>query len=213
MHLPLALHQLLAFVGGVTTTTVKGSTKSSGSSYVTLLVFLALIAGVYFFFLRPRTQRMRQQQQAARSLGVGDEVMSAGGIYGTVVALDDNEVEVEVAPGVVLTFIRRAISLRQAPPAAGPARGAAGGWGRAAGGSRPDPDPPGVVDDPWDRAPDGPGDRAGELDGLGDRAGAPDGPGDRAGEPNGPGKDAGPAAGGSGRAPGPSGSGEHQPGD
>jgi preprotein translocase subunit YajC len=203
MHLPLALHPLLAFAGSVTTTTVKGSSKSSGSSYVTLLVFLALIAGVYFFFLRPRTQRVRQQQQAARSLGVGDEVMSAGGIFGTVVALDDNEVEVEVAPGVVLTFIRRAISLRQPPPAAGPSRASAGGWGRAAARPQPTADPGADPADPWDTEPDGPG----------DRAGAPDGPGDRAGAPDGAAEDGGPAAGGSGGARGPSGSGEHQPGD
>lgn len=111
MHLHLIL-----LAQSTPSTTVAKSTKSSGS-YVTLLVILVLFALVYFLFLRPRQQRMRQQQTAARQLSVGDEVMSAGGIYGRVVALDADEVEVEVAPGVVMTFTRRAISARQ--PSAG----------------------------------------------------------------------------------------------
>ena len=45
-------------------------------------------------------------------MAVGDAVMSAGGIYGTVVALDADVVEVEVSPGVVLTFLRKAVSAR-----------------------------------------------------------------------------------------------------
>lgn len=135
MHLHLIL-----LAQSTTPTTVAKSTKSSGS-YVPLLVIIVIFALVYFLFLRPRQQRMRQQQASTRELSVGDEVMSAGGIYGRVVALDADAVEVEVAPGVVMTFIRRAISIRP---------GAAGG---SAGGAEP-------VDEPWPVDPDGPGDGA-----------------------------------------------------
>ncbi|HWE56283.1 MAG TPA: preprotein translocase subunit YajC [Acidimicrobiales bacterium] len=141
MHFHLLITHLL---GQVTTTTKPGSGKKSSSSYVPLIFLVVIFALVYFLFLRPRQQRMRQQQSAARELGVGDEVMSAGGIYGRVVAIDSNEVEVEVAPGVVLTFLRRAVSARQAP---------GGATGRGA--SAPEP-----VDEPWETDPDGPGDHA-----------------------------------------------------
>ena len=92
-------------------TTAAKSSKSSSSSYV-FLVIIVLFGAVYFFFLRPRQQRMRQQQRAGREIAIGDPVMSAGGIYGTVVGLGTDDLDVEVSPGVVLTFTRRAISLR-----------------------------------------------------------------------------------------------------
>lgn len=133
MHLHLIL-----LAQSTPSTTVAKNTKSGGS-YVTLLVIVAIFALVYFLFLRPRQQRMRQQQTAAKQLSVGDEVMSAGGIYGRIVALDADEVEVEVSPGVVMTFTRRAISARPQP----------------AGGTQKGPEP---VDEPWQvESPDGPG--------------------------------------------------------
>ena len=142
------MHLLLTLIAQSSpTTTAAKATKSSGS-YVPLLIIVALFGLVYVFFLRPRQQRMRQQQTAARELGVGDEVMSAGGIFGRVVALDSDAVEVEVSPGVVLTFVRRAISPRPGSAAAtGPT-------------SSRDPEP---IDDPWEPEPDGPGDTAGYV--------------------------------------------------
>ena len=73
-------------------------------------LFIAVIFFVVFFlFLRPRQQRAKRRERESQ-LGIGDEVMSAGGIYGKIVAIDSDVVEVEVAPGVVLSFTRRAIS-------------------------------------------------------------------------------------------------------
>ncbi len=52
---------------------------------------------------------------------MGDEVVTTGGIFGTIRALDDDAVELEVSPGVVITVARAAIaqSANPAPPAAG----------------------------------------------------------------------------------------------
>jgi preprotein translocase subunit YajC len=105
------MHPLLHFLAQVSTSTTKAkSTKSSSSSVYTLLFFVVVIGAVYLLFMRPRQQRMKQQQAARTQLQVGDLVLSAGGIQGTLVALDDDVAEVEVAPGMVLTFLRRAIS-------------------------------------------------------------------------------------------------------
>ena len=146
------MHLLLTLIAQTTTPTTAAKASKSSGSYVPLLVIVALFGVVYVFFLRPRQQRMRQQQTAAKDLAVGDEVMSAGGIFGRVVALDANEVEVEVAPGVVMTFVRRAIS-----PRPGQASGAGSSSGPAT--SRT-PEP---IDDPWEPEPDGPGDTAGFI--------------------------------------------------
>ena len=104
------MYATLTFIAA-TTTTVAGSKKSSSSSYG-LLIIVAVFAAAYFLLIRPRQQRMRQQQVAARQLAVGDEVVTAGGIHGRVVALGDDTVDVEVSPGVVLTFLRRAVNAR-----------------------------------------------------------------------------------------------------
>ena len=98
----------------------------------TRCIFIVLVFGaIYFLFIRPRQQRLRQQQTQAREIAVGDEVVSAGGIYGRVVAIDDDVAEVEVAPGVVLTFLRRAINARPTAPPPNPGPAAPGRGGRS----------------------------------------------------------------------------------
>ncbi len=105
----LNFHDIVA----LTTTTAKSSKSSSSSSY-TLLFLVVLFIAAYVLFIRPRQQRLRRQQTASRQMEVGDPVVSAGGIHGRIVSLDGDIAEVEVAPGVVMTFLRRAIN--PAPP-------------------------------------------------------------------------------------------------
>ena len=107
------MHTTLSLIAA-TTTTVAGN-KSSSSSSLPLLIIILVFAGAYFLLIRPRQQKMRQQQVAARQLEVGDEVVTAGGIHGTLVALRDDTAEVEVAPGVVMTFLRRAVNAKPRP--------------------------------------------------------------------------------------------------
>lgn len=133
------MHSIISFLAASgPTTTAKGS-KGGSSSSLAFLVIIALFAVVYLFFIRPRSQRMRQQQSAGKQISVGDSVMSAGGIYGTVVALDSDVVEVEVSPGVVMSFTRRAISPRPGAAPSAPASGSATGGD--------------TVDDEWDTPP------------------------------------------------------------
>jgi preprotein translocase subunit YajC len=79
------------------------------------LVALALL--FWFFILRP--QRRRRQEQAAlwAGLELGTEVVTTGGIYGRVTALEDESVRLEVAPDTVLRVDRRAIARLVPPPA------------------------------------------------------------------------------------------------
>lgn len=136
------MHLHLIYLAAATSTTAAKSSKSSGS-YVPLIVIVGIFAVVYLFFIRPRQQRMRQQQTGSRQIGVGDEVMSAGGIYGRVVAIDGDEVEVEVAPGVVMTFLRRAVSARPARSnPTPPSEPADEPWTVDTGSSLPPVDPP-----------------------------------------------------------------------
>ena len=86
-----------------------------GGSALGLLVPLGLM-GVLFYFLliRPQQRRARAQRDLISSVEVGDEIMTAGGILGTVTAMDDDDelLTVEVAPGTRIRVVKRAVSQR-----------------------------------------------------------------------------------------------------
>jgi preprotein translocase subunit YajC len=67
-------------------------------------------------------KRMQAQSQAMQaSLTPGTPVMTTAGLHGTVVGLGDATVDLEIAPGVVVTFARQAILEVRQPAVAGPA--------------------------------------------------------------------------------------------
>lgn len=70
------------------------SKKTSGSS-ATFIVFLVLIALVgYFLLIRPQKQKQRRQREQQSNVGVGDEVLTVGGIVGKVIAVDADRVTI-----------------------------------------------------------------------------------------------------------------------
>jgi preprotein translocase subunit YajC len=75
-----------------------------------LATLVILAAAFYFLILRPQQQRQKQQRELMASLAPGDRVITIGGVYGTVSALDGDRVAVEIAPGVVVEFARSAIA-------------------------------------------------------------------------------------------------------
>jgi preprotein translocase subunit YajC len=86
----------------------------AGSSLVGLALPLLMIVGFYFLLIRPQRNRQRAQQAVLASLEVGDEVMTSGGIFGTIVEIDEEEgvLTVEIAPGTRVRMLRQGISQR-----------------------------------------------------------------------------------------------------
>ena len=73
-------------------------------------VLLALFAVVLFVLPARQRKKMQAQAQALQeSLTVGTPVMTTSGMHGTVAGLSDRTVDLELAPGVVVTFARPAI--------------------------------------------------------------------------------------------------------
>ena len=85
-----------------------------GSSLVGLALPVLMIVGFYFLLIRPQRNRQKAQQALVASLEVGDDVMTSGGIFGTIVDIDDDEgtVTVEIAPGTRVRMLRQGISQR-----------------------------------------------------------------------------------------------------
>ena len=96
--------QLLAQEGG----------SQSGGSLVSLALPLLMIVGFYFLLIRPQRSRQRAQQALLSALEVGDDVMTSGGIFGTIVEIDDDEgiLTVEIAPGTRVRMVRNGIAQR-----------------------------------------------------------------------------------------------------
>lgn len=77
------------------------------------LIFLGfMIAIFYVMLIRPQKRRMQQHRALVDSVGLGDEVITIGGIYGTVAALRDEDIELEVSPGTKIRISKSAIARR-----------------------------------------------------------------------------------------------------
>ena len=85
------------------------SGKSGGSSAYLLIGLVVLFGLLYFVTIRPQRRRQQQAQQTQRNVEPGARVRTTAGMYATVVAVEDQDVILEVAPGVEARFMRRAI--------------------------------------------------------------------------------------------------------
>lgn len=80
------------------------------------LLPLILIIGVFYFLLiRPQQKRQRQHRELVQSIETGDHVVTAGGMYGFVDRLDDNDVWLRVAEGTVIRFSKGSIGRKIEP--------------------------------------------------------------------------------------------------
>ncbi len=77
-----------------------------------LLLVIAVFGLMWVLILRPQQQRVRHHEALIASLAVGDEVITTGGIFGTIVELGDDVVVMEVADGVHLRVARPAVGQR-----------------------------------------------------------------------------------------------------
>ena len=75
------------------------------------LIIMALMLGVmYVLMIRPQRQRQAQQQSMIDDAGVGDDVLTTGGIYGTITRVEGDDVVVELAPSLTVHMTRRGIA-------------------------------------------------------------------------------------------------------
>ena len=96
-------------MGSFTAVVAATSTKSSSSSYTFLLLIALVFIGFYFLMIRPQRRRQQQAQQQQRTLTPGSRVRTTAGMYATVSAVDGDDVILEVAPGVDVRYMRRAV--------------------------------------------------------------------------------------------------------
>ena len=81
---------------------------AGGGSGFFLLLIIAFVF-LWFILIRPQKKRQLEQQQMLNRIDVGDEVLTAGGIYGEITQIDEDEVRVRIAPDLEVRVARRAI--------------------------------------------------------------------------------------------------------
>jgi preprotein translocase subunit YajC len=77
-----------------------------------LPLLIVLVAIPLFLQARKQKKTMQEQQKLQNSVGVGDRVMTTSGLYGTVVATEDDTIDLEIAEGVTTTWLKQAIRER-----------------------------------------------------------------------------------------------------
>ena len=82
-----------------------------------LIIMVLLLVVMYVLMIRPQRQRQQQQQAMIEGASVGDDVLTTGGIYGTVTQAEGDDVVVEIANGLEVHMTRRGIAAVLPPEA------------------------------------------------------------------------------------------------
>ena len=81
------------------------------TSNVTFLISLVLMVAIFYFLLiRPQQRRVRSQRQLVDSLRVGDEVITSGGMFGTILEMDDETITLDAGAGTRLRYLKQAVA-------------------------------------------------------------------------------------------------------
>lgn len=74
-----------------------------------ILPLLLIVLAFWFLVIRPARKRSQDTAKVQASVGVGADVMLGSGIYGTVIAVGDDTLQLEVAPGMIMKVARQAV--------------------------------------------------------------------------------------------------------
>ena len=99
----------VVFIGGCLPTEAEGE-----SNIWPMLIFVVLIFGLmYFVMIRPQRKRQREHQQLIEELKRGDRVVTAGGIYGVIESISEDNVIIKVESGATMRVAKGSVSLKQ----------------------------------------------------------------------------------------------------
>jgi preprotein translocase subunit YajC len=90
-------------------TTQIATTQTTASTFSSFLPLIAVIAVFYFLVIRPQQKRTRVHQDMMNNLKKGDEIVTNGGIIGTIVKINNDIITIEIAPDVKIQCKRSSI--------------------------------------------------------------------------------------------------------
>ena len=75
-----------------------------------LLLIILVIGAFYFLIVRPARNRQKEQQATVAQVAPGVRVMTTAGLFGTVTAVEDDQMDLEIAPGVTVRYVTAAVA-------------------------------------------------------------------------------------------------------
>jgi preprotein translocase subunit YajC len=84
--------------------------EGGGSAISSLIMFGAMAFIFYFMIFRPQKKRQKERQELLGKMEKGDKVMTSGGMHGTISAIEDNTVLIQVAEGMKIRFEKSAVT-------------------------------------------------------------------------------------------------------
>ncbi|MFQ5881250.1 MAG: preprotein translocase subunit YajC [Candidatus Methylomirabilales bacterium] len=97
----------LAYAGGQ----APGGGGAAGP-FQMLLPLLLMFAIFYFLLIRPQQKKQREHREMLKALKTGDQIVTVGGIYGTIVAIDETKVKLKIGDNVKIDVARNSIASR-----------------------------------------------------------------------------------------------------
>lgn len=83
--------------------------QAGGGNFSMIIMMVAIFAIMYFFMIRPQQKKQKEIMNFRNNLTIGQEVVTAGGIYGKIKDLDVTTVTLEIASGVKIKIDRNSI--------------------------------------------------------------------------------------------------------
>lgn len=89
-------------------TLLQAGAPAGGGGMSMFLMIVIMFAIVYFFMIRPQRKRQKEIEAFRNGLAIGDKVITASGVYGTVKSLNQGEtyLTIEIAKGVEIKVDR-----------------------------------------------------------------------------------------------------------
>lgn len=91
---------------------LQAAQQGGGGNYSMIIMMVVLFAVMYFFMIRPQNKKQKEIQKFRDALTVGQDVVTIGGIHGTIkyINAEEGTVTLEVATGVKIVFAKEAIN-------------------------------------------------------------------------------------------------------
>ncbi len=88
-----------------------GAAPTGAAGFFVSIAPLVLIFAIFYFLLiRPQQRRVRQQRALVDSLRVGDEVITIGGMFGTILEIGDETITIDAGGGTRLRYLKQAVA-------------------------------------------------------------------------------------------------------
>ncbi len=92
-----------------------GAPADSGFQWSTI-IFMVVIFGIfYFLMIRPQKKRQKEHAKMIKEIQKGDEVMTAGGIFGIVDSVNEDNFVIKIESGATMKVIRSSVVSRENP--------------------------------------------------------------------------------------------------